>query len=99
MPHLGCPNDCVFVIRNQLVDKKVIWQKKKQKNNRWLPKKYKRWRSRNWNSIFGGSFTAIEREKQEELLKVAYEYIKNGKVESIRVSTRPDCIDKETLKD
>ena len=23
---------------------------------------------------------------------------KNGKVESIRVSTRPDCIDKETLK-
>lgn len=31
VPHLGCPNDCVFVIRNQLVDKKVIWQKKKQK--------------------------------------------------------------------
>lgn len=49
-------------------------------------------------AFFGGSFTAIEKEKQEELLKVAYEYIKNGKVESIRVSTRPDCIDKETLK-
>lgn len=87
-----------FVIRNQLVDKKVIWQKKKQKNNRWLPRKYKRWSSRNRNSFFGGSFTAIEKEKQEELLKVAYEYIKNEKVESIRVSTRPDCIDKETLK-
>ena len=40
----------------------------------------------------------IEKEKQEELLQVAYEYIKQGKVESIRVSTRPDCIDKETLK-
>lgn len=36
-------------------------------------------------AFFGGSFTAIEKEKQEELLKVAYEYIKNGKVESIRV--------------
>ena len=49
-------------------------------------------------AFFGGSFTAIEKEKQEELLKLAYEYVKNGKVQSIRVSTRPDCIDKEILK-
>ena len=49
-------------------------------------------------AFFGGSFTAIKKEKQEELLQVAYEYIKQGKVESIRISTRPDCIDKETLK-
>ncbi len=46
VPHLGAQMIAVFVIRNQLVDKKVIWQKEKQKNNRWLPKKYKRWRSR-----------------------------------------------------
>ena len=31
-------------------------------------------------------------------MEVANEYIKKGKVESIRISTRPDCIDKETLK-
>ena len=49
-------------------------------------------------AFFGGSFTAIEKEKQEELLKVAYEYIENGKVETIRISTRPDAIDKEELK-
>ncbi|MCI8548567.1 MAG: radical SAM protein [Bacilli bacterium] len=49
-------------------------------------------------AFFGGSFTAIEKNLQEELLQVAYEYIKEGKVESIRISTRPDCIDKETLK-
>ena len=35
---------------------------------------------------------------QEELLQLAYEYIKQGKVESIRISTRPDCINKEILK-
>ncbi len=28
----------------------------------------------------------------------AYEYIKNSKIDSIRISTRPDCIDKEILK-
>ena len=49
-------------------------------------------------AFYGGSFTAIEKEKQEELLQLAYEYIQDGKVESIRISTRPDFIDKETLK-
>ena len=37
-------------------------------------------------------------EKQEELLQAAYEYVKNKKIDSIRVSTRPDYIDKERLK-
>ena len=49
-------------------------------------------------AFFGGSFTAIETERQEELLQTAYEYVKVGKVESIRISTRPDCINKEILK-
>ena len=49
-------------------------------------------------AFFGGSFTAIEEEKQNELLKAAYEYVKEKKVESIRISTRPDCIDKKILK-
>ena len=49
-------------------------------------------------AFFGGSFTAIDKEKQIELLEAAQEYIKNKQVNSIRVSTRPDCIDKEILK-
>ena len=49
-------------------------------------------------AFFGGSFTGIDEEQQEELLQIAYEYIKNGQVESIRISTRPDYINKEILK-
>ena len=49
-------------------------------------------------AFFGGSFTAIEKEKQEELLEAVQKYIENKKVNSIRISTRPDCIDKEILK-
>ena len=49
-------------------------------------------------AFYGGSFTAIDEKQQEELLGVAYEYVKNGKVDSIRISTRPDSINKETLK-
>ena len=46
----------------------------------------------------GGSFTSIEEEKQEELLNIAYEYIENKKVDSIRILANADEINKEILK-
>ena len=49
-------------------------------------------------AFFGGSFTAIEKEKQEELLQAVQKYIHDKKVNSIRISTRPDAIDKDILK-
>lgn len=49
-------------------------------------------------AFFGGSFTGIDVDKQKELLSVAYEYIKNKKIDSIRISTRPDYINKEILQ-
>ncbi len=72
--------------------------KEKQRNNRKLPKKYRQRKCTNRNRLFGGSFTAIEEERQEELLQVASEFVKSGQVSSIRVSTRPDAIDKNILK-
>ena len=99
VPHLGCPNDCIFC--NQ---KSISGQKKnmtKEEAKKIIEDYLKSINSEEAQleiAFFGGSFTAIEKEKQEELLGVAYEYIKEGKVDSIRISTRPDCIDKETLK-
>ena len=49
-------------------------------------------------AFFGGSFTVIEEEKKNELLELAYQYIKENKVKSIRISTRPDYINKKILK-
>lgn len=48
-------------------------------------------------AFFGGSFTAIDREYMLSLLKAAYDYVKDGRVNGIRISTRPDCIDEEVL--
>ncbi len=48
-------------------------------------------------AFFGGSFTAIETEKQILYLQTANEYIGEGKFGSIRISTRPDCINEEIL--
>ena len=49
-------------------------------------------------AFFGGSFTAIDEKIQNALLEVANKYIEQGKVNSIRISTRPDYIDKNILK-
>ncbi|WP_138206686.1 elongator complex protein 3 [Haloimpatiens lingqiaonensis] len=48
-------------------------------------------------SFFGGSFTAIDIHRQNELLEVAYKYKKSGKIRYIHMSTRPDCIDEYIL--
>jgi len=48
-------------------------------------------------AFFGGSFTGIDREEQIRYLEIANEYIQNGPVGSIRLSTRPDYIDDDIL--
>lgn len=48
-------------------------------------------------AFFGGSFTGIGNKLMTSLLDTAYEYVKNGKVRSIRLSTRPDYIDRGIL--
>ena len=99
VPHLGCPNDCIFCNQKSISGQKKNITKEEAKKiiDNYL-KSIKNEEAQIEVAFFGGSFTAIEKEKQEELLKVAYEYIKNGQVEGIRISTRPDCINKETLK-
>ena len=99
VPHLGCPNDCIFCNQKSISGQKENMTKEKAKKiiDNYL-ENIKKEEAKIEIAFFGGSFTAIEPKLQEELLEVACEYVKNGQVESIRVSTRPDCIDKETLK-
>ena len=99
VPHLGCPNDCIFCNQKSISGQKKNMTKEEAKKiiDDYL-ENIKNEDAQIEIAFFGGSFTAIEVEKQEELLELAYKYIENGQVESIRISTRPDSIDKETLK-
>ena len=98
VPHLGCPNDCVFCNQKSISGqtKQVTREDVKKTIENHL--KYVKENSIVEVAFFGGSFTGIEKEKQIELLSAAYEYIKNKKVQSIRISTRPDYINKDVLK-
>ena len=101
VPHLGCPNDCIFCNQKSISGQKKEMTKEKAKEiiDNYLESIRKEKESVKIEiAFFGGSFTAIKEEKQEELLKVAYEYVKSKDVDSIRISTRPDAINKEILK-
>ncbi len=98
VPHIGCPNTCSFCNQNHItgctntpdetdIDEAVIKAVNTPKYNAKTTE----------IAFFGGSFTAIERQYMVSLLKAANKYIKNGTVNGIRVSTRPDAIDDEVL--
>ena len=46
-------------------------------------------------AFFSGSFTAIDTNLMIKFLEIAKKHIDKGNVESIRISTRPDAINKE----
>ena len=99
VPHLGCPNDCVFCNQRSISgQQKMITKEEIEKTIEFFLKNIKDKEAKIEVAFFGGSFTGIDVEKQEEFLQIAYEYIKQGKIQSIRISTRPDYIDKITLK-
>jgi histone acetyltransferase (RNA polymerase elongator complex component) len=48
-------------------------------------------------AFYGGSFTAIHRDNQVSYLKEVQPFLVSGLIDSIRISTRPDALDEETL--
>lgn len=96
VPHLGCPNDCVFC--NQRRISGALTPATSETVVKAVEEAVELGITGNCElAFYGGSFTAIPAHEQELLLGTAYEFIKNGTLSSIRLSTRPDCIDKETL--
>ena len=99
VPHLGCPHTCVFCNQNKISGQKTnVTKEDVEKTIEYYLEHIKEPDKSIEVAFFGGSFTGIDEEVQNELLETAYKYIKQGKIDSIRISTRPDYINKEILK-
>jgi len=97
VPHIGCPHRCSFCDQRTIsgtqhapsaddvraVCEKALGEAKSPENTE--------------IAFFGGSFTAIPRGYMTELLETAHEFTGEGKFKGIRISTRPDRIDREVL--
>ena len=96
IPHLGCPNNCVFcnqrsISGHQSFDRSSVEGEIKEVLATLTGDAYRE------IAFFGGSFTGIDRELMIYLLDVAKRYIDAGEVQGIRLSTRPDYINEEIL--
>ena len=96
IPHLGCPNQCIFcnqryisgtVCFDELKVKETIDNIVNQLDNE----------SECEIAFFGGSFTGLNRNLMIRLLDLAQSYVDSNKVVGIRMSTRPDYISREIL--
>ena len=99
VPNLGCPNCCVFCNQRKISGEQRQVTSEDVKNT--IEYYLQNFRDDNKYvevAFFGGSFTGIEENVQNNLLEAVQSYIDEGKVNSIRISTRPDYIDKDTLK-
>ena len=99
VPHLGCPNNCTFCNQKRISGQtKMVTAQDVKDTIDFFLKNFRDDYKYVEVAFFGGSFTAIDEKTQVELLEAVQEYIQDKKVNSIRISTRPDCIDKEILK-
>lgn len=95
VPHMGCPCACSFCNQKTITGKSESPTAQDVKNA--VDTALKRKGYEYEIAFFGGSFTAIDRDYMIQLLEAAYPYVKSGQVSGIRISTRPDCIDREIL--
>ena len=100
VPHLGCPNDCSFCNQKKItgIEKKSVSADDVHRIVSQHLKTIEREHAHIEIGFFGGSFTGIDKALQEELLGAAQSYLKAGKIDGIRLSTRPDYIDEETIE-
>lgn len=96
--HQGCPHTCIFCDQRTIsgsagaiptseaiLAKIAAWQR--TAGERPLEVAY-----------FGGSFTALPVALQDQLLQPLQGLLASGAITSVRISTRPDCIDAATVK-
>ncbi len=98
IPHEGCPNDCVFCNQHTITGQTEKADRDIKTEIDTALSTYEGKAEDAEIAFFGGSFTGIERSLMVRLLDQAFEYVKCGKVSSIRLSTRPDYIDEEILQ-
>jgi len=92
--HQGCPHQCVFCNQHVITG-----------SSQWLTGEmvsgeidrclgWPRDRTRQVQvAFYGGSFTGLDRGRQEDLLGAVGPFIERGEVDLIRLSTRPDYVD------
>ncbi len=104
IPHHGCPHQCIFCNQNVIAGQKNQVPGTDQipgalSINRTIQDylKYQGKRSHVELAFFGGNFLGLPPKMVTGLLNIVQPYIKDGAIQGIRFSTRPDTISTASL--
>jgi histone acetyltransferase (RNA polymerase elongator complex component) len=98
IPHYGCPHQCIFC------DQRTITGSRRMAQAEDVVSRLREHLSMINHpraveiAFYGGSFTALDADKQVELLTPAKAALDAGEAQAIRLSTRPDAIDNEKVE-
>lgn len=101
IPNQGCPHRCVFCDQERItsqkagnIDADTVTRVLDQalRSPRFPPG------AEAEIAFYGGTFTRLPKAKMKELLEASAPYLNRGLFQSIRVSTRPDAVDRQTLE-
>jgi histone acetyltransferase (RNA polymerase elongator complex component) len=95
IPHTGCPHRCVFCNQNSISG--TAEAPTPDAVHDFLVKSLFSDTRHAVIAFYGGSFTGIEKELQAAYLDAAGEFVRSGRASGIRLSTRPDYIDEESV--
>ncbi|MFK4785825.1 elongator complex protein 3 [Fusobacterium sp. MFO224] len=95
--HIGCPNACVFCNQIKINGRETDVTNEDLKNI--IEEYLKILPADSYKEVafFGGTFTGISLGRQKEYLEVVKKYLDKGLIQGIRLSTRPDYINKEVM--
>lgn len=100
VPFLGCPHKCVFCDQEKItgIDSSINQLNVTKTLHTYLKTIQEKTGPKNIEvGYYGGSFTGLPFNVQEELLKPATELKEAGLINGIRLSTRPDYINRQVL--
>lgn len=100
IPHLGCKHRCSFCEQRSISgeENKISASEVFETASKELETLSESERKETEIAFFGGSFTAIEREKMLSFLDAGKRLIEKYSIKGIRISTRPDALSEEILE-
>ncbi|MDW7771316.1 MAG: radical SAM protein [Desulfobulbaceae bacterium] len=100
IPHQGCPHCCVFCNQFRITGS----ANNGEISAPGIGDAIRSWMQRSRPTagevqvaFYGGSFTGMDYGRQEDFLDAVGPFVEQGKVKTIRLSTRPDYVDRHTL--
>ena len=95
IPHEGCPHQCAFCNQHPIAGSEKA--PTPDEVERSVEEGLSKAGGRAEVAFYGGSFTAIPRETMNAYLEAVDRFLVSGAISGVRVSTRPDAIDREIL--